>query len=400
MRLILQLSRKNLAGRPGRAAAMIALAAFLAFAIFAGSVVSMSLQRGLGTLENRLGADIIVVPASAKSQFNVNDILLQGNPGYFYMDREKLDKIAEREGVAAVSPQLYLASMVASCCSSRLQLIGFDPETDFTILPWVRESYRGEIGLYDILVGANVTVSGDYTLRFYGIDCRIIGQLEKTGSGLDNAVYANWETIEKLIEASEEKNLNKYSVKADSVVSSVLVRVADGYDIEQVLNDINLRVRKVTAVRASNMISGIAENLTRLSGVISLLIAGVWLLGLLIMMIAFSMMTQERKREFAVLRAAGASRRQLGALIFAEALMVCCAGAVLGIALAALIVWPFSTAIGSALGVPFLLPSLPTILALMAATLAACAVAGVLISSISAVRIARQDTGLILREGN
>ena len=400
MRNILSIARKNLSGRPGRTATMIALAAFLAFAIFAGSVMNMSLQRGLGTLENRLGADIIVVPASAKSQFNVNDILLQGNPGYFYMEREKLDKVAEREGVAAVSPQLYLASMVASCCSAKLQLIGFDPATDFTITPWIRESYQGEIGLYDILVGANVTVSSDYTLRFYGIDCRIVGQLDKTGSGLDNAVYANWETTEKLIEASEEKGLNKYNIKPDSVVSAVLVRVAEGYDIEQVLNDINLRVRKVTAVRASNMISGIAENLTRLSRVIGLFIAAVWVLGLVIMMIAFTMMMQERKREFAVLRVSGASRAQTGGLVFLEALMVCCLGAVIGIGLAALVVWPFSTAIGSALGVPFLLPKTGTMLALMAGTLLACVVAGVLISAVSAVRITRQDTGLILREGN
>ena len=57
---------RNLSRRPLRTAALLVLTFFLSFVIFAGSMTVVSLQNGLETLENRLGADIIVVPNTAK----------------------------------------------------------------------------------------------------------------------------------------------------------------------------------------------------------------------------------------------------------------------------------------------------------------------------------------------
>lgn len=56
---------------------------FLSFVIFAGSMTVVSLQNGLGTLENRLGADIIVVPNTAKRKVDPKTMILDGTPGYF-----------------------------------------------------------------------------------------------------------------------------------------------------------------------------------------------------------------------------------------------------------------------------------------------------------------------------
>ena len=399
--MIGKLSVKNLAGRPGRTAAMLLLAAFLSFSVFGGSLMILSLQKGLAGLEARLGADVIVVPSSARSKFNVNDILLQGNPGYFYMSRDYADKIAAREGVERISTQLYLASVTAGCCSASVQIIGFDPETDFTIQPWARETYDGRLGYGDVLAGSDISVPSDGKLTFFGVECRVAAQLSKTGSALDTAVYANLETIQALTAASQERGLNQYN-KTDpaTVVSAVLVKVEEGYDVEAVKDDINVHVRKVVAVRAGNMISGIAENLTGISRLIGLFIAAVWALCLIIMMIAFSLIINERKREFAVLRVMGADRGRLAGLVMTEALLVCLAGGALGTGLAALVVFPFSRAIEAALALPFVIPAGGRAALLALLSLGACAAAGALISAASAVRISRVDTSRILREGN
>ena len=103
------------------------------FVIFAGSMTVVSLQNGLKTLENRLGADIIVVPNTAKRKVDPKTMILDGTPGYFYMEREKMTLISHIEGVEKVSPQIFLASLSASCCSVPVQIIGFEPETDFII---------------------------------------------------------------------------------------------------------------------------------------------------------------------------------------------------------------------------------------------------------------------------
>ena len=114
-----QLPLKNLLRRPGRTAALILLTAFLALSVFGGSVVVGSLQSGLDSLEARLGADIIVMPASAESKVSFQNLLLQGTAGAFYMDPETLDRVREVAGVAQAAPQTFLASLKADCCAIR-----------------------------------------------------------------------------------------------------------------------------------------------------------------------------------------------------------------------------------------------------------------------------------------
>ena len=399
--MIARLSIKNLLGRPGRTCALLLLALFLSFSIFGGSLMIMSMQKGLAGLSARLGADVIVLPTEAKKKVSVNSILLQGNPGYFYMDQSVLSEIAAREGVERVSAQLYLASVTASCCSTAVQIIGFDPATDFTIQPWIQETYAGSVGHGDILVGSDISIPVDGTLQFFGVQCRVVAQLARTGSSLDNAVYADRETIQDMIAASIRLGLNQYrNIDPAAVVSAVLVKVKDGYEVERVKDDINLHLRKVEAVRSSNMISGISDNLSGISRLVGLFIAVIWALCLVVMMIAFTMIVNERRREFAVLRVLGVSRRGLSGLVMCESLLVNLAGALLGVALACLVVFPFSRAIGGALGLPFIIPGGGRVLALALGSVAACVAVGGLISAFSAARISRIDTSLILREGN
>ena len=396
-----KLAVKNLAGRPGRTAALLILSALLAFSVFGGSLLVRGMQKGLTGLTARLGADVIVLPTEAKKKFSVNSILLQGNPGYFYMDRSVLDEIAGREGVERVSAQLYLASVTASCCSTAVQIIGFDPETDFTIQPWMQETYTGTIGHGDILVGSDISVPTDGMLKFFGVECHVVAQLARTGSSLDNAVYADSETIMEMIAASMELGLNQYS-KLDpaQVVSAVLVKVQEGYEVEQVKDDINLHVRKVEAVRASNMISGISDGLSGISRLIGLFVGAVWALCLIVMMVTFTMIMNERKKEFAVLRVLGESRGRLAALVLCESLLVSLAGGAIGLFAASITVFPFNRAIERALGVPFIIPGGGRVALLCALTLLSCAGAGALIAALSAWRISRLDTGRILREGS
>ena len=109
------LTFKNLIRRPGRTAALALLTLLLALSMFGGSVLIGSLKRGLNSLEARLGADIIVLPASAESKVSFQNLLLQGTAGAFYMDAGALDRVREVEGVALAAPQTFLASLKADC---------------------------------------------------------------------------------------------------------------------------------------------------------------------------------------------------------------------------------------------------------------------------------------------
>ena len=399
MRSINSLPIKNLVRKPARSLALIFISAFLALSAFGGTVMVMSLSNGINSLSARLGADIIVTPYAATSQVSYDSVIIQGKPGQFYMDSKYYEEIkTEIEGIDKITAQFYLASAKASCCSSLLQIIGFDPATDFSIQPWVEKSYSDKLGLYDAVVGSDVTPNTDMTVEIYGKTLHVQAMLDKTGTELDSALYVDIDTMKELIRAHNEKNPNQEkTIDPDNVVSSVLIKVADGYDIDEVAGDINLHVRQVKAIRTQNMISGVSESLSGVSATISLLMVVVWILSVVILAIVFTMNINERKKEFAVLRVLGASRVKLAGLVFREAALYGFLGSLLGAGMTVLITALFTPAIENMIGLPFLLPPVPVMLIAGALTVVLTIAAGAVTAASSAVKISKIDTGLILR---
>ena len=56
------------------------------------------------------------------------------------------------------------------------------------------------------------------------------------------------------------------------------------------------------------MIGSVADGLGNVSVFISIITAGIWLIAVVIIIAVFALMMNERKKEFAVLRVAGASK--------------------------------------------------------------------------------------------
>ncbi len=401
MKLTQSLSFRNIVGRPARSAALMILTILMAVTMICGTLIVSSLRTGLNSLEARLGADIMTVPASALSKQNFENVIMQGSMGYFYMDKSYLDKAAEREGIEKISAQLYLASASSSCCSVPLQIIGYDPETDFTVSPWIKRSTGGELKDLDVVVGNDLSVFVGNTITFYGVECHVAAKLDKTGTDLDTAVYTNMNTIKTLIRSSVDLGMNEFSsIDPDKVISCILIKVADGYSADEVLNDLNLHIRRTKSFKTSDMVSGIAGSLDGVSGLIGVLICAVWVLGLVILFLAFVMNVNGRKKEFAVLRVTGASRRKLSGIVMSEALMITVTGAAAGIILGLLIVLPFNGVIEDSMGLPFLLPDTLSVILFSVLALVISAAAGAISAAYSAHRIGMIDTGVILRGDN
>lgn len=392
----------NIFGKKSRSLALLVFAFILGFSIFGGVLILLSLRNGLNSLELRLGADIVVVPYEARTKVSADTILNQGNRTYFYMNKENLEKIAAIEGVEKVSPQIYMCSMNSGCCEISLQVIGFDPETDFTIQPWVRQSFKEKLGDGDILIGSKVTLTKTHKLKFFDKLWNIAAQLEETGTGLDNAIFANVNTVQSLMTAAEELGYGFVNDKssAKNMVSTIMVKVSDGYDINSIASLIQRRARKVQAVKTKSMTSGIASSLAGFSKVVAFLTLIVWFLCLIILIVVSTLIIGERKKEFAVLRVMGASRKKLSLLVMAESIILNFFGGAGGILLAALCIVPFHSLIKNMIGLPFLLPKLSLILALVALSLLLSVLCGCLTSSYASYKISKIDTGVILREGN
>lgn len=395
------LAIKNLKGKPVRTVILVLLSALLTFTVFGGSMIVSSLNTGLGSLENRLGADIMVVPYEATTQKKFENIVLQGATGYFYMDNKRAEQVAATEGIGQISSQYFLASTSASCCDAAVQIIGFDPETDFTITPWINKSYGEKLKKYDVVVGNELNAFVGDKIKFFGVECSVAAKLERTGTGFDTAVFTNTETIKELINTSVIKKMNAVGdVDPEQAVSCLMINVAEGYTPEQVVNDINLHVKKVKAIRSEELISGVSQSLDGVCSVIGILIIAVWLLGLVILILAFTMSVNERKKEFAVLRVIGASRGRLAGIVLKEAFFSCLLGSAVGTVLGLLIIIPFNGLIEQLLNLPFLLPDVKTIAGYALGVLVLSVISGAAAAAISAFRVSRIDTGVILRGDN
>ena len=394
------LSLKNLLRKPGRTVTLALLTAFLALAVFGGSVVVLSLRSGLNSLEARLGADIILVPSEAQSKVSFQNIFLQGTTGAFYMDAAVLDKALEVEGVEKAAPQTFLASLKADCCSIKIQVIGIDPEKDFTVQPWIARSLTRELGDMDVAVGCKVEAGMGEIIRIYEQRCKVVARLEATGTGLDTAVYCNMNTMNALLAAAEEKGVSHKIESGDAVISAVYVKVKDGCDIDAVNNRLNGHIRKVAAVRTRSMITGVSDSLAGVSRTVTLLIAAVWALAFIILLLAFALIIRERAREFAVLRLVGASRGMLARMVLLESSLCGLLGGLIGVGLAALLLFPFAQLIESALKLPYLMPDAGKALLLAAGTILLSVAVAALSSVIAAYRLSRIDPGTALREGN
>ena len=398
MKFAQNLAIKNLKRKPLRTFALIVFVAFMSLSSFSGSILVSGLNNGLENYKAMLGVDILVVPYEARTKGTFDSILLQGITGSYYMDKTYYEQIKATEGVEVASPQFFLASTSAGCCSVAVQIVGFDPETDFTIQPWIAQRYSEKIADGDIVVGADINVPVSKTLTFYNTECKVVASLEKTGTGLDTAVYANMNTVKQMAENSKALGLKSYKTSISNAVSSVMVKVKDGYDIDAVLDDINIHVRKVVAGRAQSSVSSVAMGLNNVSAIINVLVVAVWILSAVILIVAFIMIANERKKEFAVLRALGADGGVILKIISVESVIISVIGAIVGVLVSLLVILPFGDAIKSALSLPYLLPPFTKVALIGGLSVIISVLAGYITSIISVKRLKKSETGVILRE--
>ena len=391
----------NLRGYPVRSGILAFFSMLMAMVMFGGTMIVCGIDRGLGTVESRLGADIMVTPADASSDFDAQAFLVGAEPSYFYMDEGVAGEVAGVDGVGAASPQLFLATARASCCSGRYQVIAFDPATDFTIQPWISDtSGASSLGDMEVVVGANVGVSDPENFSLFGHKLRVVAQFDQTGSTLDNAVYANFDTARILIDSSLEKGLNKYtSLDTDHIISSVMVRVEPGRDVNAVASDIAARVPGVSVATSTTLVSGISRSLDNTSRTVTTLIALVWGVGLVMMTLMFVMMVVERKREFGTLLVVGAHRRLVSRVIALEAVILNAAGGALGILISGVLIVSFSGLVQQTIGIGFLVPSLGVIAALVALVLASMGLVALVSSWIALRCLNMADASALLKEG-
>jgi putative ABC transport system permease protein len=395
------LSLENLKAKPVRSACLMVVAAILAFTLFGGSILALNLRQGLDTMTRRFGADLMVVPQGASER--AQSILLRGAVSYFYFDKAVVDRIARTEGIVCASPQFFLTSLSESCCDAMVQLIAYDPKTDFVVQPWMAEKYRGTVEDGQLVVGSRIAVRSDGSIRIMGHHYQVAARLSASSGGLDTSVFMTMNTMRQLIGRARTAGYDFLTTQEKEMtrgaVSAVLVKTDPSNPPARLAQAIRQENSGVDVVVSQSIFSGISETLTGMIDYIRLFSVILWVLALVILAAVFSGSIHERKKEFAVLRILGATRGKLAAMVLSESALAGIAGGAAGILLASLVVFPFSTLIGERLGLPWLDAPFFSIILLAVGSLVLSALAGPLASLYSALRISRAETYFTMREG-
>ena len=140
-----------------------------------------------------------MVPAGAEDR--VENALLMGAPVRAWMPAANVERIRVIPGVDVVSPQVYLATLRgATCCTlPEMFLIAYDPQTDFTVRPWLVQHGIDRLPMGDAVGGAFVYLpQGDEDIKLYGYGVNLRGNLEQTGAGLDATMFITMETAREI----------------------------------------------------------------------------------------------------------------------------------------------------------------------------------------------------------
>ena len=386
----LSIALSNLSYKINRTLSMLLLTSLCAASVFACVVLSFGLKNGINTIQKRLGADLMIVPKGAEQK--MQSVLISGEPNYFYMEKEIAEKISQIEGVEKVTSRFYLTSVSEDCCDFPVQIVGFEPETDFVISPWIEESFPPDSKKFTeefytegcIVTGSNVLTQKD-GVRFLGKTHPVSGKLSKSGAGIDNAVFVSMSTLKEIYDDAKGRGFGFISDgKAGSKVSAVFVRLSEGAKADSTAVKITSRIPNVSVVKRDAVFSEISSSLDSVFFILKILAVSVTLFTVISLAIIFPLAVSSRTAEFSILRILGAAHKKCAKILLYEALFISVAGGLSGIALASLLVFPFCTAIDSALSVPLVFPP-PAILFLTGCAVLLAVIFAVLLSALKSI---------------
>jgi len=387
---ITYIALKNLKRKLTRTWLLLAIVAVVACTLFSATLFLRSINNALMIGTYRLGADILVVPASAEQA--ARTALLSGQPTQFLMPRSVLDKVRAVDGVKHATPQLFIKPTSFTCCYNvDAFLIAFDPDTDFTVKPWLEKNLKKNLAVNEIITGREIPVIVGDSIPFFGTVFRIAGTMEATGMDFfDRAVFMSIDAAYRMAENSKAKALQKIEIGRDQI-STVLVQVNDDMTPDRVAIRIEHDIDDVKAMVSDTVISTVRKQLAGLMKAIFAISIILWLIVLLIMAFAFTMIVNERRREIGLLRAVGANRSHIASILLSEAAILSTAGGAIGVLLGFGGILAFKDLILHHLRLPYLFPSMDELVLLCLGAILLSLITGLLAALLPVASILKRE---------
>ncbi|HBQ86129.1 MAG TPA: ABC transporter permease [Syntrophomonas sp.] len=331
--------------------------------LFALYLLYHGITMGLSTSENRMGADLLVIPDDARDLQDSSELLFTGAPVCIYMNKNYEKEVAHISGVEKVSAQFFTQTLNASCCSTATatRLIGFDPATDWAVQSWLKKLPAKSLAYNEVLAGRNVSGFIGSNTYILGKKVHVAANFEPTGTSLDHSIIMNIDLARKMAQGKPELQhfWQRYG-DPDQIISALLVKVEAGKK-DEVANAIT-DLGDLAVIKSSDILQGIKDQLDT----VFYIMLGAGLLAALAsifqLFARFYSLAWDRKGELGLYRAMGATRRDLKILVIGEALCLTSGGIILGSILGSIFYYLILLLLESQKAFPFIPAAWPAVL--------------------------------------
>jgi putative ABC transport system permease protein len=266
------------------------------------------------------------------------------------------------------------------------------------VTPWLKRSIGRGLETGEVFGGSYIFVPpGDKGITLYGTTVTLKGNLEATGTGLDQTLFMTLDTARMLAEKSLSAAVEPLKIPNDEI-STVMVKLQPGANRHRVTLDMLKQLTGVTPIESPNLFGIYRQQMDGLMwGFLAIMIM-VWIIAVILIGMVFSMAANERRREIAVIRAIGGTRLFAIRSIVAEAAVLALIAGLLGIILSAWLMYLFKDMLAGSLRMPFLFPSFSSLAWLALGGIAITLVTVTLAAFFPALRTTGREPAIAMRE--
>jgi putative ABC transport system permease protein len=330
--IFLSFSLKNLKRKPFRTAVLLLSISFLVSLLILATSFSTSVNSGIQKASDRLGADLIIVPVGARDY--AEEFLLESKNRSFYMSKDIIERIKKTEGLEVIESMTYhtyLSTIAGVCCDiAQTQVVAFDQNTDFILKPWLQKAIDRPLARGEAIAGHETSYNLGFDLMdiettLFNNTFKIVGELDRTGTGLDNALFMTEDDLQHIIESGNSP-LKKGEI---SIIFTKLKRGVDPYYVGKIIEG---NIVEVDVVERSDIGREILHTLKDINKIFLVTIVFTSLLTAFLVWAIFSAIANERSREIGIMRAIGANKSHIVRLFIIEVFVLGLLGSLIGMA--------------------------------------------------------------------
>ena len=387
---------RDLRGTRFRTISVLISVAVLVSLFFSTSVLEAGAREASLAGSEKFGADMMILPpilpATFSYEYATGPIFVVERPEG-YLNGSIVDDLLRLPGVAAASPQLYVADLNRSSTGPPSRLVAFDPGTDFVVRAWLNDTLTG-LQRDEAVAGPDTNLSVGNEVCYDGLGLKVVAVLHPTNTSLDQTVLFPIQAAYTLPPLNGSLNSAK-----GGEVSAVMVKLARGASLSVVESEVKNELGSFRVVEASGLVSRVIVDTTGIASYELLaeviMAASVFLLVALV----FSMTTNERGRQLGVMRSLGATRRFVFVNVLKEAGLVASVGSALGLVLGEVVVTFGKRFLVATFNTSLMSPDFSDSLSLIVRSVAIGIITGSVASVIPAYRVTKRDPYEAIRKG-